>query len=53
MGRLPGRPRLVGFEVGYGQAADVAELLRAAGGWQRIDIIRDLAGIDRHVVAEA
>lgn len=51
--RLPKLPRLVGFEVGLGQARDVAEMLRATGAFGTVDIIRDLAGIDRHVLAEA
>lgn len=51
--KLPAQPRLVGFEVGFGQAREVAELLRAAGSWERVDIIPDLAGIERHVIAEA
>lgn len=45
-------PRLVGFEVGAGQAAIVADWLKAAGYWESVELIRDLAGIDRHVVAE-
>jgi release factor glutamine methyltransferase len=37
------------FEVGAGQASDVAGLLRAAG-FSTVDTIRDLAGIERVVV---
>ncbi|MBO9604779.1 MAG: peptide chain release factor N(5)-glutamine methyltransferase [Paenibacillaceae bacterium] len=44
-------PRLVGFEVGQGQAADVADMLRAAGHWDEVGVVDDLAGIGRHVVA--
>ncbi|WP_172679253.1 peptide chain release factor N(5)-glutamine methyltransferase [Paenibacillus pini] len=47
---LPAPPRLIGFELGMGQAGDVAELLRQAGHWDEIIIIPDLAGIDRHVL---
>ncbi|GIP21820.1 release factor glutamine methyltransferase [Paenibacillus sp. J22TS3] len=47
---LPAPPRLIGFELGMGQAGDVAELLREAGHWEEIMTIPDLAGIDRHVV---
>lgn len=47
---LPKPPRLIGFELGMGQAEDVAELLRAAGHWDEIITIPDLAGIDRHVI---
>jgi release factor glutamine methyltransferase len=43
-------PRLVGFELGMGQAEDVAELLRQSGHWNEIITIPDLAGIDRHVL---
>ncbi|MNJ43642.1 N5-glutamine S-adenosyl-L-methionine-dependent methyltransferase [compost metagenome] len=50
---LPQPPRLIGFELGMGQAADVADLLRAAGHWQEIVTIPDLAGIDRHVLGIA
>ncbi|MCM3700959.1 peptide chain release factor N(5)-glutamine methyltransferase [Paenibacillus macerans] len=47
---LPRPPRLIGFELGLGQAAAVADLLRAAGHWREIVTIPDLAGIDRHVI---
>ncbi|MEG6587205.1 protein-(glutamine-N5) methyltransferase, release factor-specific, partial [Paenibacillus barengoltzii] len=46
-------PRLIGFELGQGQAADVAALLRAAGHWDEIVTVPDLAGIDRHVLGIA
>lgn len=41
----------VAVEVGEGQAMAVAELARAAG-FGRVDVRRDLAGIERVVVAE-
>jgi len=44
-------PRIVGFELGIGQAQAVAELLRAIGHWDDIRIITDYGGIDRHVLA--
>jgi release factor glutamine methyltransferase len=44
-------PRIVGFELGIGQAQDVADLLRAIGHWDAIRIIADYGGIDRHVLA--
>lgn len=47
---LPQLPRLIGFEVGLGQANEVAGMLASVGHWDVIDIIPDLAGIDRHVV---
>ena len=43
-------PKLIGFELGMGQAEAVAELLRLAGHWSRIEVIKDYAGIDRHVL---
>lgn len=51
MQRLPRLPRLVGFETGMGQARLVARLLEAAG-WSRVDIVKDLSNIERHVLAE-
>jgi release factor glutamine methyltransferase len=39
------------FEIGHGQAADISGLFRSAG-WARIGLVRDLAGIERVVVAE-
>ncbi|MNN21741.1 N5-glutamine S-adenosyl-L-methionine-dependent methyltransferase [compost metagenome] len=50
---LPAAPRLVGFELGQGQAGQVAALLRAAGHWNEIVTIDDLAGIPRHVLGIA
>lgn len=47
---LAAPPALVGFELGQGQAQDVAELLREAGHWNQIEIVSDLAGIERHVI---
>lgn len=43
-------PRIIGFELGMGQAMDVADMLRQAGYWNEIIIVPDLAGIDRHVI---
>ena len=40
---------LVGLEVGAGQAGEVAKLL-AAGGLSRVEVVPDLAGIDRVVI---
>ncbi|MFF2158775.1 peptide chain release factor N(5)-glutamine methyltransferase [Paenibacillus chitinolyticus] len=48
---LPRQPRLVGLEVGIHQAEAVADLLRVAGEWSEIRFVKDLAGIDRHVIA--
>lgn len=47
---LPAPPRLIGFELGLGQAEQVAALLKAAGHWNEIITIDDLAGIPRHVL---
>ncbi|CAH8719717.1 peptide chain release factor N(5)-glutamine methyltransferase [Paenibacillus thiaminolyticus] len=47
---LDSPPRLIGFEVGQGQARDVAALLEAAGYGERLVIVPDLAGIERHVI---
>jgi release factor glutamine methyltransferase len=51
MALLPAYPTLVGFEVGQGQAPAVRGMLEAAGRWTSFEIIPDLAGIERHVVA--
>jgi release factor glutamine methyltransferase len=40
---------LVALEVGGGQAASVGGLLRA-GGFESVDVVRDLAGLERVVV---
>ncbi len=45
----PRRPAAIALEVGEGQAATVADLVRRAG-WDRVEVRRDLAGIDRVVV---
>jgi release factor glutamine methyltransferase len=51
LAKLPAMPTLVGFEVGRGQAEEVQLLLAEAADWDAIEIIPDLAGIGRHVVA--
>lgn len=43
-------PRLIGFEVGLGQAQEVAGLLRETEKWQEIAVVLDYAGIERHVI---
>ncbi|MDP4096110.1 peptide chain release factor N(5)-glutamine methyltransferase [Paenibacillus sp. P96] len=50
---LAAPPRLIGFELGMGQARDIARLLEEAGHWSRIVIVPDLAGIERHVLGIA
>ncbi|UJF33291.1 peptide chain release factor N(5)-glutamine methyltransferase [Paenibacillus hexagrammi] len=49
--QLPRIPTVVGFEVGIRQAGDVAAMLREAADWREIRIVKDLAGIERHVIA--
>jgi release factor glutamine methyltransferase len=44
-------PRIVAFELGMGQAREVAGMLKALGAWDDITIINDYAGIERHVIA--
>ena len=51
MRELSRRPRLIGLETGAGQARAVAEMLAAENDWPNIHIVRDLAGIERHVIA--
>lgn len=48
---LPELPELIGFEVGHEQAEAVASLLDEVQGWRQIEIVKDLAGIGRHVLA--
>ncbi|WP_081666964.1 peptide chain release factor N(5)-glutamine methyltransferase [Paenibacillus pinihumi] len=44
-------PRIVAFELGMGQAQQVARLLRDYGAWDDVRIITDYGGIERHVIA--
>ncbi|MFC4777900.1 N5-glutamine methyltransferase family protein [Paenibacillus sp. GCM10023252] len=44
-------PRIVGFELGMGQAREVAALLQGLGHWDEVRVIQDYAGIERHVLA--
>ncbi|SDS96075.1 release factor glutamine methyltransferase [Paenibacillaceae bacterium GAS479] len=44
-------PSIVAFELGIGQARDVAQLLEAIGHWNDISIVTDYGGIERHVIA--
>ncbi len=50
MKRLPNIPTIVGFEVGFGQAREVATMMRYCGWWEQVEIIHDYAGIERHVL---
>lgn len=50
LGLLAAPPRIIAFELGMGQAEDVAELLSSAGHWEQIVTVKDLAGIERHVL---
>jgi release factor glutamine methyltransferase len=38
------------LEVGAGQAAEIAERARRSGFYDRVEVLPDLAGIDRNVV---
>ncbi|MFD0870939.1 N5-glutamine S-adenosyl-L-methionine-dependent methyltransferase [Chlamydia abortus] len=51
MDKLTAPPALVGFEVGQGQARAVEEMLKREGKWSETQIVTDLAGIERHVLA--
>lgn len=44
-------PRLIGFEVGMGQAREVASLLQTAMADAEVRIVEDYGGIERHVIA--
>lgn len=50
-GLLAAVPRLIGFEVGQGQAREVEMMLRVAGHWSAFEIVTDYNGIERHVLA--
>ena len=50
IGRLSPIPWLIGLEVGQGQAKGVEQMLASSGYWNEIRIVRDLAGIERHVI---
>lgn len=41
----------IGFEIGYGQKEEITNFL-AKGGFKDIEIIKDLAGIDRVIIAK-
>jgi release factor glutamine methyltransferase len=47
---MPVKPRIIAFELGIGQADDVAALIREGLGWTDIRTIYDLQGIGRHVI---
>jgi release factor glutamine methyltransferase len=47
---LPRRPDVVGFEVGQGQAFEVQKMLKSGGLYPEVTIVKDLAGMDRHVI---
>lgn len=47
---LGGDPKLIAFELGMGQAEEVADMLRARGSWNTVETVHDLAGIGRHVI---
>lgn len=49
--RVQRKPQLVALEVGYGQHEAVGQMLADAGAWDEIRFVRDLSGIQRHVIA--
>lgn len=49
--RLPRMPYIIGFEVGQGQAPSVRTMLKSLEWYTHTQIIHDLAGIERHVLA--
>lgn len=51
LGEIATVPRLIGFEVGMGQAREVASLLQRAMVNAEVRIVEDYAGIERHVIA--
>ncbi len=50
---LDSDPKLIAFELGMGQAEEVADMLRARGSWSTVETVHDLAGIGRHVIGIA
>ena len=42
----------LGFECHAERASEVAALLESAGGWQHVNILSDLQGMPRHVLAQ-
>ncbi|MFF2481264.1 peptide chain release factor N(5)-glutamine methyltransferase [Paenibacillus sp. NPDC058071] len=48
---LPRPPRIVAFELGIGQAPDIAAMLERYGAWDEVRIVTDYNGIERHVIA--
>ncbi|NGZ76172.1 peptide chain release factor N(5)-glutamine methyltransferase [Saccharibacillus alkalitolerans] len=46
-------PKLIAFELGMGQAEEVADMLRSRGSWRTVETVFDLAGIGRHVIGIA
>ncbi len=44
-------PRLVGLEVGFGQAQAVKALMEGTRQWDQVEIVQDFATIERHVIA--
>lgn len=53
MERLAVVPVLAGFEVGFGQARQVAAMMEKRGWWERVEIVLDYAGIGRHVIGRS
>lgn len=49
--KLEHKPKMVAFELGIHQPAIVSDMLKELGAWDRVRIITDYNGIDRHVIA--
>ena len=43
---------ILAYEIGYNQAEDVSEIIYSSSKFQNICIVKDLAGLDRVVIAE-
>jgi release factor glutamine methyltransferase len=49
---MPIKPAIIAFELGIHQADIVADWIRAALGWTDVQIVYDLQGIGRHIIAQ-
>lgn len=52
MSQLDVPPAWVGLEVGQGQSAAVKEMMEQLKLWDVVETVRDLSGIERHVIAK-
>jgi release factor glutamine methyltransferase len=42
---------ILAFEIGYNQGQDVINIIKESGSWYDLECFKDLAGMDRCVVA--